>query len=132
MKVQRFTFAVDFDITIGRQAAIERTFPLKKIFEKDGVERFRLQRPTTNIRWAGLVFLSKLSIDDANIIGAEPVDACIWRPESVGNFVDCRDIGVDSVLRIEGSVTDLVPPGLYAGRDFCLMLSFTGPINEKD
>lgn len=130
-QARRYTLGLAHDVRLGYEEKFKRTYPCAEIFRLDQIEQLRPQRITTNAHVPGFFYLTRVCIagEEAVLVdGESAVDAYTYNPNAVGQHLDCKPLGPDDEVVVEGVYTGRIPSPL-GGDDspFRFTLALTGP-----
>ena len=121
VKVQRYCFAINQDVTIGTAVALRMT--------GNPETEFRPQRITVNTPSVGFITLSNMKVANVGILVGGVVDAFDFSAIGVGQSLDVPTLSPANAAKIDGDYTGTVPLPLVLGDAFKVSASFKGPAN---
>lgn len=122
--VERYSFSLSDDFTLGTAAAFPTTF------SGTPDTTFRPQVITANAPAPGFAYLSNLKLANVDVtVGPGEEDLFGLSGPSWGRSMDMPTLSTSNRARAQGRTTTFVPPGYTPADTYTLTLNFKGPAN---
>lgn len=120
LKVERYTFGIQTNITLGTAAAIAPVSNSPDV-------NFRPQRVTMNVPSPGFIFVTDARVANVSFVVGGSIDAWQFNANAVGESLDVPTLTPANRATWTGSYSGLVPTPLSGSGSYTVVMSFTGP-----
>ena len=119
VKVERYTFYLNQDITLGTAVAIAAT--------NNPDCDIRPQRVTVNAPAYGFATLTNIKVANVSVIVGGTADAYDFNANGVGQSLDLPTLSPANRASVDGNYTGFTPPGFAGGTSYKFCVGLKGP-----